>query len=211
MAMADDHPARPVIPGPSGRLEGMLELPEAAPRAIAVACHPHPQHEGTMHNKVVHTLARAFVESGAATLRFNFRGVGRSEGEFDRAVGETADALAAVQWMRDRFSDLPLWLGGFSFGAQVSIQACGKARPDCLVSIAPPVERFGDLRPARPDAPWLLMQGEADEVVEPGGVFRWAESYEPPPRIERFPGVGHFFHGNLTPLKRRVAAFLEDL
>ncbi len=210
MATADDHPERPVFPGPVGNLEGIFELPKADPVAIAVACHPHPQHEGTMQNKVVHTLARAFVESGAATLRFNFRGVGRSEGDFDQAVGETADALAAVAWVRDRFPTLPLWLGGFSFGAQVSIQACGKARPDCLVSIAPPVERFGDLRPRRPDCPWLLIQGEADEVVDPAGVFSWAESYDPPPEIERFPDVGHFFHANLTPLKQRVNAFLAE-
>ncbi|MDQ2070626.1 alpha/beta hydrolase [Natronospira bacteriovora] len=210
MATGSGNSERIMIEGPAGQLEGILEHPADPPVAIAVACHPHPQHEGTMHNKVVHTLARAFRDAGAVTLRFNFRGVGRSEGEFDRAIGETEDALAAIAFLRARYPGLPLWLGGFSFGAQVSIQASSKANPDCLISIAPPVQRFGEAKPARPDCPWLVVQGEADEVVEADGVFRWINSHDPAPTVKRFPGVGHFFHGKLTPLHRTIREFLAD-
>ncbi|MCP1728389.1 alpha/beta superfamily hydrolase [Natronospira proteinivora] len=197
--------------GPAGKLEGLLQESDSdEARAIAVVCHPHPLHQGSMHNKVAHTLARACSEAGAVSLRFNFRGVGGSEGEFDEAVGETADALAAVAWMREHYPGLPLWLAGFSFGAQVSLQASPKAGPDRLITVAPPVQRFGGTRPARPDCPWLLLQGEADEVVDPQAVFDWAERYAEPPEIARFPEVGHFFHANLTPLRERVLAFLKE-
>ncbi|MEA5445900.1 alpha/beta fold hydrolase [Gammaproteobacteria bacterium AB-CW1] len=209
MAKASNQPEPITVAGPVGALEALFQLPAKQPRAIGVACHPHPLHQGTMRNKVAHTLARAMVDAGAATLRFNFRGVGKSEGEFDNAVGETADALAAVAWLRERYPDLPLWLGGFSFGAQVSIQAAARARPDKLISIAPPVARFGDSRPSRPDCPWLLVQGEADEIVDPEAVFAWADAYQSPPQVESFPEVGHFFHGHLTPLHRTLLDFLE--
>jgi len=199
-----------MIPGPVGELEGIWEMDgNRKPRAVAVVCHPHPLHQGSMQNKVAHTLAKAFFDCGAAVLRFNFRGVGKSEGEFDNAVGETADALAAVEWVRERFTDKSLWLGGFSFGAQVALQASGKAKPEQLVTVAPPVQRFGDTRPGRPDCPWLLLQGDADDVVESQAVLDWAAAYEPPPQIEVFPGVGHFFHGNLTGLRQRVSDFLQ--
>lgn len=199
-----------VVPGPEGQLEGLWHPAGDDPAAVAVVCHPHPQHEGTMHNKVAHTLARAFSDCNAAVLRFNFRGVGKSEGEFDQAVGETADALAAVKWVREQHPDRPLWLGGFSFGAQVALQATGKARPERLVTVAPPVQRFGDTRPARPRCPWLLIQGEADEVVNADAVLAWAEAYDEPPLIKRFPDVGHFFHGSLTGLREAVTGFLDD-
>lgn len=198
------------VEGPAGALEGLWHVSDDAPRAVAVVCHPHPQHQGTMHNKVAHTLARAFFAGSAAVLRFNFRGVGRSEGEFDEAVGETADALAAVAWVREQYPDIPLWLGGFSFGAQVALQATGKAKPDRLVTVAPPVQRFGDARPARPACPWLLLQGEADEIVDADAVLEWARAYDEPPVIRTFPDVGHFFHGNLTGLREAVTDFLSD-
>jgi len=199
------------VDGPAGRLEARLHAPEDdSIRAVAVVCHPHPQHKGSMHNKVAHTLTRASVLAGAEALRFNFRGVGSSEGEFDQAVGETADALAAVAFMRARHPGLPLWLAGFSFGAQVSLQACGRAEPDRLVTVAPPVARFGGARPARPACPWLLLQGEADEVVDPQSVFDWAQAYPEPPELAVFPDVGHFFHGQLTPLRDRVQQFLSE-
>lgn len=203
-------PETVMVPGPAGELEGIWEVPADEPVAVAVVCHPHPLHQGSMHNKVAHTLARAFIEAGACVLRFNFRGVGKSAGVFDNAVGETADALAAVDWVRSREPGKPLWLGGFSFGAQVSLQASGKAGPERLVTVAPPVQRFGDTRPGRPHCPWLLIQGDDDEVVEPQGVLDWARAYDHPPSIEVFAGVGHFFHGNLTGLRQAVARFLDQ-
>jgi alpha/beta superfamily hydrolase len=194
------------ISGPAGKLEGLLERSGEDVTAVAVVCHPHPEHEGSMQNKVTHMLARSFRELGAAALRFNFRGVGGSEGEFDKARGETGDAQAAIAWMRERYPGLPLWLGGFSFGAQIAIQAAPRAQPDWLVTVAPPVQRFGGARPARPDCPWLLIQGMADEVVDATEVERWAASMQPPPSLVMLPGVDHFFHGNLTRLREAVQA-----
>lgn len=193
------------IEGPAGRLEAILEVPgSTAPRATAVVCHPHPQHEGSMHNKVAHTLARSFVQLGAATLRFNFRGVGESEGDFANAVGEVDDAFAALDYMQSRWPDLPRWLGGFSFGAQVSLAAAARREPDWLVTVAPPVGRMDQEAFTPPQCRWLLVQGGADEVVDPDEVAHWAKRLQPGPEFEWLDGVGHFFHGNLAVLREII-------
>ena len=115
-----------MIAGPSGRLESILEEPEdMAAREVALVCHPHPQHGGTMHNKVVYRLARALRQSGSVVLRFNYRGVNLSEGSYDRGAGETDDARAALAWLRGRYPDLPFTLAGFSFGSRIALRlAC---------------------------------------------------------------------------------------
>lgn len=194
------------IDGPAGRLEALLETPgdTVDPAAVAVVCHPHPQHEGTMRNKVAHTLARSFVQLGAPALRFNFRGVGRSEGEFANAVGETEDALAALDYMHARWPSAALWLGGFSFGAQVSISAVQKRDVEWLVTVAPPVERMALENFTVPRCRWLLVQGGADEVVDPEGVAAWAKSLDPGPAFEWLDGVGHYFHGSLSQLREII-------
>lgn len=194
------------IDGPAGRLEALLETPPetAEPHAVAVVCHPHPLHGGTMKNKVAHTLARSFLDLGAPALRFNFRGVGRSDGSFDNGNGELDDALAALDWMRARWPEARLWLGGFSFGAGVSIEAASHRPVEWLVSVAPPVERMPLERIRIPRCRWLLLQGGADEVVDPQGVADWARSIDQGPAFEWFEGVGHFFHGNLTALRERI-------
>ncbi|MGD8379501.1 MAG: alpha/beta hydrolase [Gammaproteobacteria bacterium] len=191
--------------GPAGTLEGILDHPaEVTPRAIAVVCHPHPQFQGTMTNKVAHMLARSFNALGAVTLRFNFRGVGRSEGTYDEGRGEVEDAIAAAGWMRRRWPDTRLWLGGFSFGAQVALRASARIRPDWIVTVAPPVQRFIDDPPPVPDCPWLLLQGQDDELVDARQVVDWAKHLEPAPDIVLFPDTSHFFHGKLTDLRRAV-------
>jgi hypothetical protein len=198
------------IAGPAGALEAVLEVPEA-PRgaAVAVVCHPHPLHQGTMHNKVAHTLARAALGLGAPALRFNFRGVGGSAGLHDDGLGETEDALAAVAWARDRHPGATLWLMGFSFGAMVALRAAPRAAPARLVTVAPAVARFRGDHPPAPAMPWLLVQGGADELVEPAAVRAWAEAQRPRPVLHEMPGVSHFFHGHLHELRDAVAAFLE--
>lgn len=205
--MAGIETERLFIDGPVGRLEALLEMPSdmAEPAAVGVVCHPHPQHEGTMLNKVAHTIARSFVQLGAPALRFNFRGVGKSDGAFANAIGEADDALAALDHMHARWPQAKLWLGGFSFGAQVSISIATRRDIEWLVSVAPPVERMRLDAFRTPDCRWLLVQGGADEVVDPEGVARWAKSLVPAPEFEWLPGVGHYFHGHLTALRDIIA------
>src|SRR5579871_5712124 len=122
--MSEQHLSEPFqFSGPAGDLEGILDHPAGAPRALAVICHPNPVQGGTMQNKVAYILARACNDMGALSLRFNFRGVGKSAGSFDRGEGETLDALAALDWIAVREKGLPLWLAGFSFGAYVALRA----------------------------------------------------------------------------------------
>lgn len=192
-----------IFNGPAGNLEGLLES-VAEPDAIAVICHPHPMYQGTMHNKVAYILARAFTDLGAVSLRFNFRGVGRSEGEYDAGVGETADALAAMDWLAAQYPGLPLWLAGFSFGAYVALRAQSQRPVKRLVTVAPAVERFDTAALKSPRMPWLLVQGDADEVVNPQAVLDWAAGLAVPPQIAVLKGAGHFFHGRLNELRGAI-------
>ena len=192
--------------GPAGRIEGVLDFPERAPAAAAVVCHPNPAQGGTMQNKVAYILARAFNDLGAIALRFNFRGIGRSEGTFDNGVGEVGDALAALDWLAAQHPGLPLWLGGFSFGAYVALRAQGERPVRRLVTVAPAVMRFATAPIVPPVCPWLLVQGDADDVVPPGEVLDWARSLARPPQLAVLPGAGHFFHGRLNELREAVDA-----
>jgi len=186
------------IRGPAGPLEALLEETAGeTPRLIAVICHPHPLYGGTLHNKVVHTLARGLRAGGAACLRFNFRGVGASAGTHDGGTGETADALAAVGWLRERWPDAGLILAGFSFGAAIAIRAADAARPRWLICVAPAVDRVDAAGPEPVPEAWLIIQGEADDVVNPEAVARWAARHAPQARLRALPGAGHFFHGKL--------------
>jgi len=197
------------IPGPVGTLEAVLEQPtEPVAGRIAVVCHPHPQHQGTMHNKVVTTLGRAALGLGAPALRFNFRGVGKSAGTFGDGLGETDDALAAIGWLQARHPDAELWLMGFSFGAMVALRAAAARPPAKLITVAPAVARFRADHPASPSVPWLLLQGESDELVDVDEVETWAERQDPRPELVVLPGVSHFFHGHLHELRDAVAEFL---
>lgn len=199
------------IPGPAGPLEAILEDPGAGtgePPALAVVCHPHPLHEGTMRNKVVHTVARAANRLGAPALRFNFRGVGMSAGAWDEGRGETDDALAVIAWARARWPGAPLWLAGFSFGAFVALHATAVARPAALVTVAPPVGRFAVGDTPEPACPWLVVQGEADELVDYRAVVEWTGARLAPPQLALLPATSHFFHGRLAELQQAVQDFL---
>ena len=191
------------INGPAGYLEVLVEEPkERHGNQVAVLCHPHPLHQGTMLNKVVHTLARAMLELGTPAVRFNFRGVGASEGVHAQGIGETEDALAVCQWAAGRYQDADLWLGGFSFGAMVACHAAVSINPAQLISIAPPVsymEGFPDA--LQPSCPWLIVQGGADEVVDCDSVIEWVNRLEPGPEFVVLPEASHFFHGKLTMLR----------
>ncbi|MCX8097588.1 MAG: alpha/beta hydrolase [Casimicrobiaceae bacterium] len=196
------------VAGPVGVLEVAVSEPTShPPRALALLCHPHPLHGGTMDNKVVQTLAKAALDVGAVALRFNFRGVGGSEGRFDHGLGETEDASAVIAWARERFGALPLLAGGFSFGAYVWTRLLAREQPQAIVLVGPAVGRF---EVGTVPEHSVVIHGEADEVVPLADVLDWARPQGLP--VVVFPGVGHFFHGQLAPLRRVVrAAFAARL
>jgi len=199
------------IGGPAGELEAILESPgDTAIKGVAVVCHPHPQHGGTMHNKVAHTLARSFVRSNFAVLRFNFRGTEGSEGVYDNGVGELDDALAAMAWMRQQKAEVPLWVAGFSFGAAIAVRAAVARHVDGLISVAPAIYRFAGNLDAQPECPWLIIQGDEDELVEIDETVEWVDSLDPGPELLVVPGAEHFFHGRLHELREAVMAFIAD-
>lgn len=194
-------PQRTGCPGPAGHLECVIDEPAGAARGVAVLCHPHPVHGGTMDNKVIQTLARAFVQLGYRSVRFNFRGVGQSQGRWDEGVGEVDDALAVVQAFRDPV--LPLALGGFSFGGYVASQVCARlaatAPIERLVLVGPATSTF-DVAKVPDDT--LVIHGEADDVVPLQATLDWARPQALP--VVVLPGVGHFFHGQLARLRALV-------
>ena len=201
------------LPGPAGKIQASAEFPSTHDVAtpLAVICHPHPPDGGSMHNKVVSTLAKAFTDCGYIALRFNFRGVGASEGTYDHGRGELADCRAVIDWARSQRPQSALALAGFSFGAWVALKAAEFHSPLLMVSIAPPVgfRDFSDVR--HPQRPWLAVQGEADEIVPAAGVLDWLRSQVPVPAIVSMPETGHFFHGKLVPLREHVKHFLQAL
>ena len=205
------HHSGDTLPGPAGLIEIHFDpVPErAAGDPVAVVCHPHSQFGGNLHNKVTHMVARAFQGMGVATLRFNFRGVGHSEGSFDQGRGEQQDLLAAVVWLRRRFPDAPLWLAGFSFGSAVALAAWRDAGAARLLLVAPPVEHdyFPSTANGDPEVtaiPWLVIMGGADEVVTPSAVSRWVAARPHPPEYRYLDEASHFFHRRLIDLRGAV-------
>ncbi|SAI51690.1 Predicted hydrolase of the alpha/beta-hydrolase fold [Bordetella ansorpii] len=202
--------------GAAGRIDCALDWPEGQPRGWALILHPHPLQGGARDNKVVTTLARACVQHGLLALRPNFRGVGASAGEFDRAVGETQDMLGLVAQVRERFPELaqaPWALGGFSFGTAVAAgvqaglaQAGDTHLPAALMLMGAAVQRF---QPADLTVPeeTLMVHGEQDEVVPLAETMDWARARNL--AIVVVPDASHFFHGKLLVLRRLVAERLQ--
>jgi len=164
-----------------------------------------------MHNKVAHTLARTFVRLGYSVLRFNFRGTEQSEGEYDNGIGELDDALAAILWMRERHPGSPLWLAGFSFGAAIAVRTALATDVDGLISVAPAISRFATGLESQPHCPWLVIQGDQDELVDVEETVAWFNSLEPGPELLIIPDGEHFFHGRLIALREAVADFVIEL
>ncbi len=190
---------RSSIAGPAGTLEVAFNVPEGSLRGIALIAHPHPLQGGTLDNKVVQTLARTFAALGYAAVRFNFRGVGQSVGQFDDGIGETDDALAALAAAKLEFGELPVALAGFSFGSYVQTRVAHAITAERLVLIGPAVKRF-PIEAVPPDT--IVIHGEEDDVVALADVLAWARPQQLP--IVIFPGCGHFFHGRLPQLQRVI-------
>ncbi|MDV6340690.1 alpha/beta hydrolase [Nitrosomonas sp. Is24] len=200
------------IDGPAGRLETVLGEPQSIPKGIAVIAHPHPLHGGTMDNKVVHTLFTTLLGLGFITAKFNFRGVGLSEGQFDHGSGEIDDVLAVTQTIRDQFShqvaDIPLLLAGFSFGGAIQLHVAKQLAPEFLILVAPSVVNLQ--APPVPETTRcaLIVQGDKDDIVLPEAVLTWAAPVSQP--IVFIPGAGHFFHGKLTILKQLILNYFSN-
>ena len=197
---------RQSVAGPAGAIECAIDAPAGAPLGTVVVCHPHPQFGGTMDNKVVQTLARAFVQLGWRSVRFNFRGIGGSAGAWSDGAGEIDDALAVIGAVRP--AGEPFMLAGFSFGAYVASHAAARladdAKPLRMVLVGPSTAKQSM---AAVPADTVVIHGETDDVVPLAATFDWARPQQLPVIV--FPGVGHFFHGQLGLLKDTVVRELQ--
>ncbi|MEE4244919.1 MAG: alpha/beta fold hydrolase [Kangiellaceae bacterium] len=199
------------INGPAGKLEAILDIPNPDQRRpiIAICCHPHPQHGGAMTNKVIYMVARAQVALGATAVRFNFRGTGKSEGEYDEGKGELLDLDAVIKWAQTNYPDHQLWLSGFSFGSWITAMAAHKYDVEQLISIALPVSRGYFDGFEHPYCDWLAIMGDADEVVSFSDTEDWVESQHPRPDWIVMEGAGHFFHSRLVELREHIEQHLS--
>lgn len=190
------------IAGPHGQIEICVENPGFS--TCAIICHPHPLYGGSMTNKVVTTTAKALHTLGITTVRFNFRGVGKSEGQYDEGRGECQDLMHLLGWVKNTYSPDAIWLAGFSFGAYIAFQGSLSWPCQQLITLAPAISHCNFSHNSLPRCPWLLIQGDEDEVVDPKEVYRWVESLSTPPDLIRLPQAGHFFHGKLLELKEAI-------
>jgi len=203
-----------IINGPDGRIEGRYQHSRAHNAPIALILHPHPQHGGTMNNKVVYTLYQCFARQGFSVLRFNFRGVGRSQGTFDRGEGELSDAASALDWLQTYNPNAgACWIAGFSFGAWIGMQLLMR-RPEIsgFVSVAPPANMFDFSFLAPCPSSGLIVQGDKDEIVPPASVAKLVEKLQSQRHLKikhsMVPGASHFFYEHLDELAQRVDDYL---
>lgn len=193
------------IPGSVGDIQTIISCPQQ-PREdyIIVVCHPHSLQGGTMNNKVVTTVARTFKGLGICSVRFNFRGVGQSQGVYDDGIGESEDLLSVFKWISQYKPDAKIILAGFSFGAYVAYRAASQWPIQLLIQVAPPVNHYDfSLLPAS-HCPHFVLQGEHDEVVSAAEVSAWVNSLTPKPKLICFAHTDHFFHGKLIELKAQI-------
>lgn len=199
-----------LLPGPVGQLEALvLEVPGSS--HCALICHPHPLYQGSMHNKVVTTLAKAFELAGVSTVRFNYRGVGNSDGAYGDIVGEIDDALAMRDYMQQRFAAQSLCLAGFSFGSFIAGSLADRGDCALLVTVAPAVTHADFDALTNIQCPWLVAMGEQDELVSFEQVKSFVE--HPPSALQfvSFAKASHFFHGQLIPLREKAFEFIQSI
>ncbi|SRR5579883_144150 len=200
------------IPASHGVLEILTSpaqenIPEK--NITAIICHPHPLYGGTMYNKVVTTLARTFRDLGMRTVRFNFRGIGKSTGIFDEGRGEADDLVTVIDWVKKIRPEDKIFLAGFSFGGFIAAKVAVTQPPAQLVTVAPQVSRFIETKLPPIICPWILVHGEQDEIIPFSEVLLWYETLDPKPVFIRIPDAGHFFHGKLVELRSKLEEFLS--
>lgn len=204
-----------IFNGPEGRLEGRYHHGTQRNAPIALILHPHPQHGGTMNNKVTYTLFQAFKKRGYSVLRFNFRGVGRSQGQFDNGQGELSDAASALDWMQNYNPNATgCWIAGFSFGAWIAMQLLMR-RPeiDGFISVAPPANMYDFTFLAPCPSSGLIVQGAKDEIVPPESVTKLVDKLNNQKGIaidyHLVPGADHFFADQLSIVTKLVDDYLD--
>jgi alpha/beta superfamily hydrolase len=199
------------IPGPSGPLEALMDLPDGEPRAVAVLGHPHPLQGGTLHTKGVYQAAKGMARIGVAALRFNFRGVGRSAGTFDSGVGEQDDFRAAIDFARQRYSDLPVWAVGMSFGAWVAMTTgASDSRVSLLFGIAPPIDRYDFSVLLTSTLPKFIVHGENDELISIKDIRRFYAQLPEPKELVVIEDADHLFDGKTSLVGEAVEDLLGD-
>jgi len=202
----DKNIATTFITGKAGNIEVLITRPEniSETTPIAIISHPHPLYGGSMTNKVVHIPAKSFAELNAITVRFNFRGVGKSEGQYDDGIGEAEDLILIANELKQWRPQAPIWLAGFSFGGYVTTRAQQTIKPEKLVLVAPPVSMypFDELEEIK--VPWVVIQGGQDEVIDASAVKNWVSKSSNQPEFIWMEDVGHFFHGKLNEVKAGV-------
>lgn len=198
--------------GPAGRIEAIIKEPAAPVTRAAIVCHPHPLFGGTMHNKVVFRISRAFQNAGFAVLRFNFRGTGSSEGEHDHGLGEQADLRAAIEFIEQRYPDAEVWLAGFSFGSAVMLRAAScDNRVRAFVAAGVPVSKYDFTGIAQCNKPKLFVQGSLDEFGPAQDLEKFFAALDEPKELKIIQGADHFFEGGLNELADAVSSFIASV
>ena len=206
-------PAVHDLRGLAGRLEALIDVPEGQPKSAVVFAHPLPTHGGTMHTKAVYQATKGLVRTGRALLRFNFRGVGASEGSFTGGEGEKADFKAALDYVHARYPDLPLWSAGFSFGSWIALETGAvDDRVTVLIGIAPPVTREGyDFsNTKRSTKPKFFIQGEADDICPLQDMWKFYSALPEPKELVIIDAADHLFDGHTTEVGEAIEDLVKD-
>jgi uncharacterized protein len=201
-----------LIPGDTVQLEAVLREPTESAQGAVVVCHPHPVYGGTMDNRIVYRAAKAAASAGFAALRFNFRGVGKSTGQFDQGLGEQEDVSAAIRWLRARYPELPLAVMGYSFGAWVGLRVgCADTDVKALVGIAPPLNLYAMDYLVQNNKPSLFLVGTQDEFCSQESIRRLQPRLPASSSVHILEGADHFFSEQLDCVLERISEFFHKL
>lgn len=201
-----------IIEGPAGQLEALLKEPAEEVSRLVIVCHPHPLFGGTMHNKIVYRIAKAFLNEGFATIRFNFRGTGRSHGAHDEGNGEQDDLRAVIRFAEEKYTGAELWLAGFSFGARVVLSVgCSESRARALVAAGTPVSKYDFSNFDGCDKPKLFVHGGQDEFGSVEDLDKFVAGVSGSSQVKIVKGADHFFKDRLDEVQQIVSEFIRSI